>query len=87
MRLFCVKDTNGRHGVDTCIDDTSDDIKIVVETITDKGVHDVFGGSMPAATLYSRVDFIVPATDTYRVVVHNRGPGMAHSCRVNIEQP
>jgi len=36
----------------------SGDMKIVVETITDKGVRDVFGGSMPAATLYSRADFI-----------------------------
>ncbi|HEX9451002.1 MAG TPA: ABC transporter substrate-binding protein [Burkholderiales bacterium] len=36
----------------------SGDIKIVVETITDKGVRDVFGGSMPAATLYARVDYI-----------------------------
>jgi NitT/TauT family transport system substrate-binding protein len=42
----------------------SGDLKIVVETITDKGVRDVFGGSMPAATLYSRLDFIErnPAT-------------------------
>ncbi|HKB83615.1 MAG TPA: ABC transporter substrate-binding protein [Burkholderiales bacterium] len=36
----------------------SGDLKIVVETITDKGVRDVFGGSMPAATLYARADFI-----------------------------
>lgn len=36
----------------------SGDIKIVVETITEKGVRDVFGGSMPAATLYARADFI-----------------------------
>lgn len=36
----------------------SGDIRIVVETITDKGVRDVFGGSMPAATLYARADFI-----------------------------
>ena len=36
----------------------SGDLKIVVETITDKGVHDVFGGTMPAATLYSRIEFI-----------------------------
>lgn len=36
----------------------SGDIKIVVETITDKGVRDVFGGSMPAATLYARADYI-----------------------------
>ena len=36
----------------------SGDIRIVVETITDKGVRDVFGGSMPAATLYARTDFI-----------------------------
>ena len=36
----------------------SGDIRIVVETITEKGVRDVFGGSMPAATLYARADFI-----------------------------
>lgn len=36
----------------------SGDLKIVVETITDKGVRDVFGGPMPAATLYSRLDYI-----------------------------
>jgi NitT/TauT family transport system substrate-binding protein len=36
----------------------SGDMKIVVETITEKGVRDVFGGSMPAATLYARADFI-----------------------------
>jgi NitT/TauT family transport system substrate-binding protein len=34
------------------------DIRIVVETITDKGVRDVFGGSMPAATLYARLEYI-----------------------------
>ncbi len=36
----------------------SGDIRIVVETISEKGVRDVFGGSMPAATLYSRIDYI-----------------------------
>jgi NitT/TauT family transport system substrate-binding protein len=36
----------------------SGDIRIVVETITEKGVREVFGGSMPAATLYARADFI-----------------------------
>jgi NitT/TauT family transport system substrate-binding protein len=36
----------------------SGDLKIVVETITDKGVRAVFGGTMPAATLYARRDFI-----------------------------
>jgi NitT/TauT family transport system substrate-binding protein len=36
----------------------SGDLRIVVETITDKGVRDVFGGPMPAATLYSRRDYI-----------------------------
>ncbi len=36
----------------------SGDIRIVVETISDKGTRDVFGGTMPAATLYARKDFI-----------------------------
>jgi NitT/TauT family transport system substrate-binding protein len=36
----------------------SGDIKIVVETITDKGVRSVFGGIMPAATLYAKLAFI-----------------------------
>ncbi len=36
----------------------SGDIKIVVETITDKGVRSVFGGVMPAATLYAKLAFI-----------------------------
>jgi NitT/TauT family transport system substrate-binding protein len=36
----------------------SGDIKIVVETISDKGVRNVFGGVMPAATLYAKMAFI-----------------------------
>ena len=45
----------------------SGDIKIVVETITDKGVRDVFGGSMPAATLYARTEFIEQNPNTVQI--------------------
>jgi hypothetical protein len=31
VRLFCVTEANGRHDVDTCIDDTDENIKIVVD--------------------------------------------------------
>ncbi|MGH8630315.1 MAG: ABC transporter substrate-binding protein [Burkholderiales bacterium] len=40
------------------IAEKSGDIRIVVETISDKGTRNVFGGTIPAATLYSRKDFI-----------------------------
>jgi hypothetical protein len=33
-----------------------------------------------------RVEFIVPATDTYRIRVLNLGPGFANSCTVNFEE-
>jgi hypothetical protein len=33
-----------------------------------------------------RVEFVVPATDTYRIRVANLGPGVARSCVVNIEE-
>ena len=48
----------------------SGDMKIVVETITDKGVRDVFGGSMPAATLYTRVDFIEQNPNTVQALTN-----------------
>ena len=48
----------------------SGDIKIVVETITDKGVREVFGGSMPAATLYSRIDFIEKNPNTIQALTN-----------------
>jgi hypothetical protein len=33
-----------------------------------------------------RVEFVVPATDTYRIRVANLGPGVARTCVVNIEE-
>jgi NitT/TauT family transport system substrate-binding protein len=48
----------------------SGDIKIVVETITDKGVREVFGGSMPAATLYARIDFIEKNPNTVQALTN-----------------
>jgi NitT/TauT family transport system substrate-binding protein len=48
----------------------SGDMKIVVETITDKGVRDVFGGSMPAATLYARLDFIEQNPNTVQALTN-----------------
>ena len=36
----------------------SGDLKVVVETVTDAGVRKVFGGPLPAATLYAKVEFI-----------------------------
>jgi NitT/TauT family transport system substrate-binding protein len=48
----------------------SGDMKIVVETITEKGVRDVFGGSMPAATLYARLDFIEQNPNTVQALTN-----------------
>ena len=48
----------------------SGEMKIVVETITDKGVRDVFGGSMPAATLYARLDFIEQNPNTVQALTN-----------------
>jgi NitT/TauT family transport system substrate-binding protein len=48
----------------------SGDIRIVVETITEKGVREVFGGSMPAATLYARADFIEKNPDTVQALTN-----------------
>jgi hypothetical protein len=33
-----------------------------------------------------RVEFVAPATDTYRIRVVNLGPGMARTCQVRIEE-
>ena len=41
---------------------------------------------LPQESLHCRVEFDVPANDTYRIRVVNIGPGMAHSCVVNIEE-
>ena len=57
MRSGEIDALSGAEPVMTLLE-RSGDIKIVVETITEKGVRDVFGGSMPAATLYARVDYI-----------------------------
>jgi NitT/TauT family transport system substrate-binding protein len=57
MRSGQIDALSGAEPVMTLLE-RSGDMKIVVETITDKGVRDVFGGSMPAATLYARLDFI-----------------------------
>jgi NitT/TauT family transport system substrate-binding protein len=48
----------------------SGDIKIVVETISDKGVREIFGGTMPAATLYSRVKFIEENPNTVQALTN-----------------
>ncbi len=48
----------------------SGDMKIVVETISEKGVRDVFGGSMPAATLYARLDYIEQNPDTIQALTN-----------------
>ncbi len=57
MRSGQIDALSGAEPVMTLLE-RSGDIKIVVETITEKGVRDVFGGSMPAATLFARADFI-----------------------------
>ncbi len=41
---------------------------------------------LPREDRNCRVEFIVPATDTYRVRVTNLGPGFANSCNVQIEE-
>lgn len=48
----------------------SGDIKIVTETITDKGTFNVFGGSMPAATLYARKSFIEEHPNTAQALTN-----------------
>jgi NitT/TauT family transport system substrate-binding protein len=48
----------------------SGDIKIVVETISDKGAREVFGGTMPAATLYARIAFIEQNPNTVQALTN-----------------
>ena len=48
----------------------SGDIRIVTETITDKGTFNVFGGSMPAATLYARKSFIEEHPNTVQALTN-----------------
>lgn len=48
----------------------SGDIRIVVETISDKGTRDVFGGTMPAATLYARKAFIEDNPQTVQALTN-----------------
>ena len=46
------------------------DIRIVVETISDKGTRDVFGGTMPAATLYAKKRFIEDNPQTVQALTN-----------------
>lgn len=48
----------------------SGDIRIVVETITDKGARNVFGGTMPAATLYTRIEFAEQNPNTVQALTN-----------------
>jgi hypothetical protein len=41
---------------------------------------------LPAEDRNCRVEFVVPATDTYRIRVANLGPGFANLCTVNFEE-
>jgi hypothetical protein len=41
---------------------------------------------LPQEDRHCRVEFVVPANDTYRVQIVNLGPGMANSCVVNVEE-
>lgn len=41
---------------------------------------------IPARNRHCRVEFRVPATDTYRVRVVNLGPGQARRCEVRVEE-
>ncbi|MBI2804609.1 MAG: DUF4339 domain-containing protein [Planctomycetes bacterium] len=41
---------------------------------------------VPAQTRNCRVEFVVPANDSYKVRVHNVGPGVARRCEVTIEE-
>ncbi len=69
MRSGEIDALSGAEPVMTLLE-RSGDIKIVVETITDKGVRDVFGGSMPAATLYARVDYIEKNPQTVQALTN-----------------
>lgn len=48
----------------------SGDIRIVVETISDKGTRAVFGGTMPAATLYAKKRFIEDNPQTVQALTN-----------------
>jgi NitT/TauT family transport system substrate-binding protein len=48
----------------------SGDLKIVHETITDDGTRRVFGGTMPAATLYARLAFIQANPNTIQALAN-----------------
>jgi NitT/TauT family transport system substrate-binding protein len=69
MRSGQIDALSGAEPVMTLLE-RSGDMKIVVETITDKGVRAVFGGSMPAATLYARLDFIEQNPNTVQALTN-----------------
>lgn len=69
MRSGEIDALSGAEPVMTLLE-RSGDMKIVVETITEKGVRDVFGGSMPAATLYARVDYIEKNPETVQALTN-----------------
>ncbi len=69
MRSGEIDALSGAEPVMTLLE-RSGDMKIVVETITDKGVRDVFGGSMPAATLYARTEFIEQNPNTVQALTN-----------------
>lgn len=48
----------------------SGDIRIVHETISDKGTRAIFGGTLPAATLYAKVDFIQSHPQTVQALTN-----------------
>ena len=48
----------------------SGDLKVVVETTTDAGVRDVFGGPLPAATLYAKAAFVQQNPETVQALTN-----------------
>ena len=84
--------TSGRKVVITCTNTTErpdTDVDLYVFR-GDKGAPNEQPVKMderiPRIDIHCRVEFVVPATDTYRVRVLNRGPGLARSCVVKIEE-
>ncbi len=48
----------------------SGDLKVVVETTTDAGVRNVFGGPLPAATLYAKAAFVQQNPETVQALTN-----------------
>ncbi|MSQ96520.1 MAG: DUF4339 domain-containing protein [Gemmataceae bacterium] len=84
--------TQGKRVIITCtnqtqFNNTDVDLRVLRDGNARPGEQPLVADDrLPQFDHNCRVEFVVPATDTYRVRLANLGPGMANSCQVVIEE-